>query len=304
MPEIDDDSRLDTGQIEDRRGRRASRMPGGLQLPGGAIGAGGGTIGLVITLVIALLASGVLTGGSTLGGGLGNLQDETYDGTQLAQDCQTGADAEERADCLAVAYVNSIQRYWTDEYARNGAVYEPSPTVFFTDETNTACGFATSASGPFYCPGDAKVYIDLGFLDQLRQQFGAQGGEFSMGYILAHEYGHHVQDIEGALGSIGGDRQGEESAAVRSELQADCYAGVWANNATETGLIVSLSDADIADALDAASAVGDDRIQQQTSGDVNPETWTHGSSEQRQKWFRVGYDQGDPDACDTFSGDI
>jgi predicted metalloprotease len=303
MPDFDDDAKLDTSQIEDRRGQRATRMPG-LPIPMGGMAAGGGTIGIIITIVVALLASGVLTGGSSLGGNLNNLDGQTSDNSQLATNCQTAASAEERADCLAVAYVNSIQRYWTDEYARNGAVYEPSPTVFFTDETNTACGFATSASGPFYCPGDAKVYIDLGFLDQLRGQFGAQGGEFSMGYILAHEYGHHVQDIEGTLGSIGGDRQGEESAAVRSELQADCYAGVWANNATETGLIVSLSTADIADALDAASAVGDDRIQQQTSSDVNPETWTHGSSEQRQKWFRIGYDQGDPDACDTFSGDI
>jgi predicted metalloprotease len=301
MPDIDDDARLDTGQIEDRRGRRAMRVPG---IPMGGLTAGGGTIGIIITIVVLLLSTGILGGGSSLGGGLNNLQDETYDGTTLAQDCQTGADAEERADCLAVAYVNSVQRYWTDEFARRGAVYEPSRTAFFTDETNTACGFATSASGPFYCPRDAKVYIDLGFFDELRERFGAQGGEFSMGYVLAHEYGHHIQDIEGTLGSIGGDRQGEESTAVRVELQADCYAGVWAHNATQTGIIASLSQADIADALDAASAVGDDRIQQQTSGDVNPETWTHGSSEQRQKWFGVGYDRGDRDACDTFSGGI
>lgn len=303
MPDFDDDARLDTSQIEDRRGRRAARMPG-LPVPMGGMAAGGGTIGIIITIVVALLASGVLTGGSSLGGGLGNLQGESYDGTQLAADCETAASAEERQDCQAVAYVNSIQRYWTDEYARNGAVYEPSTTVFFTDEVSTGCGFATSASGPFYCPRDAKVYIDLGFLDQLRDQFGAQVGEFTMGYILAHEYGHHIQDIEGTLGSIGGDRQGEESTAVRVELQADCYAGVWANNATETGLIKSLDATDIPDALNAAAAVGDDRIQEQVSGEVNPETWTHGSSEQRQRWFTRGYERGDPDVCDTFSGGI
>lgn len=298
MPIINRRGRLDTGQIEDRRGAGGF---GGMRLPGGGLAAGGGGLGLLITLGILLL-SGVLGGQGGLGAGLNNLDQQTYDGTTLANDCQTGADAEERQDCLMVAYVNSIQRYWTDEYARNGEVYEPAKTVFFTDGTQTGCGVASSASGPFYCPGDGKAYIDLGFLEELRTRFGAAGA-FAPAYVMAHEYGHHVQDLKGTLGEIGGDRQGEESAGVRSELQADCYAGVWAKAGTDSGIITGLGETDIDEALNAAAAVGDDRIQSQ-SGQVNPETWTHGSSAQRQTWFKIGYASGDPDDCDTFSGDI
>jgi hypothetical protein len=296
MPVFKRGGRLDTGQIEDRRGARG--------VPGGGLAVGGGGLGLLITLAIVVLFGGNVLDSGGLGAGLNNLDQQQYDGTTIAQDCQTGADAEERQDCQMVAYVNSIQRYWTDEYARDGAVYEPAKTVFFTDATQTGCGSASSDSGPFYCPGDGKVYIDLGFLDDLRTRFGAQGGPFASAYILAHEYGHHVQDLKGTLAEIGSDREGAESAGVRSELQADCFAGVWANNAAETGIITSLSAADIADGLDAAASVGDDRIQAASQGSVNPESWTHGSSEQRQKWFNAGYDSGEPDACDTFSGDI
>jgi predicted metalloprotease len=295
MPVFNRRTRLDTSQVEDRRGMRMAM--GGLAL-------GGGTTGIIITHVLVLLfGTGILSGGG-LGSGLGNLQDETYDGSTLAQDCQTGADATERQDCQMVAYVNSIQRYWTDQYARDGKVYKPAKTTFFTDQVQTACGFASSATGPFYCPADGKVYVDLGFLDELHSRFGASGGPFASAYVLAHEYGHHVQNLRGELGSVAGDPQGAESAAVRTELQADCLAGVWAANATETGVITALTAADIPDALSAASAVGDDRIQEQVTGRVNPETWTHGSSGQREKWFTTGYQSGDPDACDTFSGDI
>jgi len=301
MPIFNRGGKLDTGQIEDRRG--SSGGMGGLSLPiPGGLATGGGTIGLLITIGLFILFSGVLGGGG-LGSGLENLNDTTSDNTQIAQDCQTGADAQERQDCQTVAYVNSIQRYWTDEYARDGKVYEEAKTVFFTDATQTGCGTASSNTGPFYCPGDGKVYIDLGFLDELHSRFGAQGGPFAAAYVLAHEYGHHIQDLKGTLADIGSDRQGAESAGVRSELQADCLAGVWANNAAETGIITSLSSGDIADGLDAAAAVGDDRIQS-ASGGVNPETWTHGSSAQRQKWFNVGYEAGNQGACDTFSGDI
>ncbi len=306
MPIFNKRGKLDTSQVEDRRGMRVGGMPPGLAF-------GGGTVGIIITIVVLLLGGGNVldSGGSDggLGGGLGGLQDETVgDNSTLSEDCQTGADAAAREDCQMVAYINSIQRYWTDEYARQGKVYEPATTTFFTDAVNTACGQASSAVGPFYCPGDGKVYIDLGFFDELRERFGARAGDFAPAYVLAHEYGHHIQDLEGTLGNASGET-GAESTAVRIELQADCFAGVWAGNATEgiggeAPIITALRPSDIADALDSAEAVGDDRIQEATQGQVNPEAWTHGSSEQRQAWFTTGYDSGDPAVCDTFSGDI
>ncbi|MBA4180339.1 MAG: hypothetical protein C0506_07110 [Anaerolinea sp.] len=299
--DINDDAKLDTSQVSDQRGRRMGGLPGGIAI-------GGGGIGLLFAVIVLLLGGNPLSTEGGLGG-LGSLQDlttggEAPGGSTLAQDCQTGADAERRDDCRIVAFVNSIQKYWTDEYKRRGGTYVPSQTTFFSGQVPTGCGTASSAVGPFYCPADKKVYIDLGFFKELQTKFGARGGPFAEAYILAHEYGHHVQDLEGTLSKIGNDREGPTSKAVRSELQADCLAGVWANNATETGFITSLSQEDIAAGLDAASAVGDDRIQKEFQGTVNPETWTHGSSEQRQKWFTIGFEEGDMDACDTFSGGI
>lgn len=291
MPVFNRRGKLDTSQVEDRRGR------------GAGLAVGGGAVGLIVTLLAAfLLGGGVLDTSNGLGS-LGALEDQTV-GSALSEDCQTGADAAEREDCAMVAYINSIQQYWTAEYAIQNELYERSTTTFFTGQVQTACGFASSAVGPFYCPADAKVYIDLDFFDELRDRFGASGGDFAPAYVLAHEYGHHIQDLEGTLASSSSNETGEDSAAVRVELQADCFAGVWANNAAETGIITRLTAADIGDALSAASAVGDDRIQERTQGQVNPESWTHGSSEQRQHWFSVGHDTGDPAACDTFSGDV
>jgi predicted metalloprotease len=274
-------------------------LPGGLTI-------GGGGLGLVLTLLAALIfGGGLLDSGSGLGGGLGRLEDETVgSGSTLSQECQTGADALERQDCLMVAYVNSIQEFWTEEYQSRGAVYEPATTTFFTDQVSSGCGVASSAMGPFYCPRDLRIYIDLGFFDELQARFGGGGGDFAPAYVLAHEYGHHVQNLSGTLAAESSNDTGPDSPAVRIELQADCFAGVWAGNAAGSGVITRLTPEDITQAMDAASAVGDDRIQERVEGRVNPERWTHGSSEQRQRWFMTGYESRNTDSCDTFSGSV
>jgi predicted metalloprotease len=267
---------------------------------GGPVLAGGGGIGIVGLVIFVLYT--VLGGGSGDLGALGSLDGQSVSTgapSSLGQDCQTGADANSRQDCRIVADVNSIQAYWAS--AVRG--YTTAKTVFYTDAVQTGCGAASSQVGPFYCPADKQVYIDLGFFDELQSRFGAQGGPFAEAYVLAHEYGHHIQDLLGSL-SRAQEGSGPESGSVRIELQADCYAGVWANHAVETGLIESLTQADINSGIDAAGAVGDDRIQERTQGQVNPETWTHGSSEQRRRWFSKGYETGKPSACNTFAGSI
>jgi predicted metalloprotease len=290
-------ARLDPGQVTDVRGRRIGRR-GGLALGGGGLGGGA----LLLVLLFMFLGGG---------GGLGQLapledqqvgQGDTP--SQVSQECRTGADANERQDCRIVAVVNSVQEFWDGVFERSGERYPYADTVFFTDQVSTGCGAASSQVGPFYCPRDQLVYIDLGFFDELQSRFGAGGAPFAQAYVIAHEYGHHVQNQTGVLERIGSDRQGPESRAVRAELQADCYAGVWAANAVETGIIEQLTQADVNAGLDAASAIGDDRIQETTQGQVNPETWTHGSSEQRRRWFSRGYERGRPAACDTFTGSI
>jgi len=277
-------ARLDPGQVRDLRGR------GGL-----AIGGLGG-IGILIALAWVLL------GGDPSQIPVNTLDDERIGAgasSDIAAECQTGADANLREDCRIVGYVNSVQAYWSG--ALQG--YQEAPTTFFTDAVGTACGNATSAVGPFYCPLDTSVYIDLGFFDQLETRLGAEGGPLAEAYVIAHEYGHHVQNLLGLLEGGGGDT-GAESRAVRIELMADCFAGVWAANAVSTGYLEPITEQQVAQALDAAAAVGDDRIQERAQGQVNPETWTHGSSAQRQEWFRIGLDSGDPDACDTLNADL
>jgi predicted metalloprotease len=288
-------ARLDPSQVTDVRGRRVGR--GGLALGGGGLG----LAGLVIYLLFALLS-----GGEGLGQ-LAPLEDQQVGRGdtpgEVSEECRTGEDANERQDCRIVGVVNSVQAFWNTVFQRSDRQYPYADTVFFTGEVQTECGFASSQVGPFYCPRDQQVYIDLGFFDELESRFGA-GGDFAEAYVIAHEYGHHVQNQLGVLERIGSDRQGPESRAVRAELQADCFAGTWAANAVETGLIEELTQADINEGLNAASAIGDDRIQEQTQGQVNPETWTHGSSEQRRRWFSRGYEEGRPAVCDTFTGSI
>src|SRR5215216_4744818 len=219
-------ARLDPDQVTDVRGRRMGG--GGLALGGGGLGGAALIIFLLFTL---------LSGGGALGGELAPL-DEQQVGRgdtpgEVSEACRSGEDADERQDCRIVGVVNSVQRFWDGVFQRSNRQYRYVDTVFFTDQVQTGCGFASSQVGPFYCPRDQKVYIDLDFFDELESQFGAENSAFTQSYVIAHEYGHHVQNQMGVLERIGNDTQGPESRAVRSELQADCYAGVWASHAKE-----------------------------------------------------------------------
>jgi uncharacterized protein len=284
---FDPNAQLDPSQVTDVRG--SSRVGG----RGGGLAVGGGGIGLVIAIIYILLGGN--PGDVINSGGSGQGVDPNTPTSSAIASCKTGADANQREECAIVGYANSIQAFWATQISG----YEKSNVVLFTDGVSTGCGDATSSTGPFYCPPDKLVYIDLGFFKELEQRFGAKDAPFARAYVLAHEYGHHVQDLVGDLQP--GTDTGPTSRSVRTKLQADCYAGVWAHNAQATGFIQPLTQDQIAAADAAAQAVGDDHIQQQSGGGVDPDSFTHGTSEQRVRWFTTGYQSGKPADCDTFN---
>ncbi|GAB3873729.1 neutral zinc metallopeptidase [Dactylosporangium cerinum] len=311
--EFNDDADLDSSQVNDLRGSTSGGGGGGggiggipIPIPGG----GGGKMGLIITLIVLALVvcgGGGLFGSGLLGGGGGG--DQQADNSDIEKRCdKSNKDRFNDADCRNLLYINSVQAYWTAELPQAfGKQYQPAKTNYFNGAVNTGCGQADSGVGPFYCPSDSQVYIDLTFYNELSSRFGAKG-EFAAPYVIAHEYGHHIQNLLGTNAKVQPGDTGPTSGSVRLELQADCYAGTWAFHATETKdkegdavLFKSITQQDINEALEAAQAIGDDTIQKKSGSGVNPDAFTHGTSAQRQKWFKIGFDKGDPKLCDTFS---
>ncbi|GAB3924756.1 neutral zinc metallopeptidase [Kribbella albertanoniae] len=290
------DADLDTSGIEDTRGSGGGRSGG---LPGGMIPVGGGVGGLILLVIIVLLNGGIPGLGSD---GTGEPTSENT-GPGSLNACKNVTTSKE---CRFVADQNSIEGFWATELPRRGKKYIPAPMRVFEGQVSTGCGPATSAVGPFYCPPDKRVYLELGFFRTMETELDAKGGDFAEAYVIAHEYGHHIQNLYGILGRIK-TRSGPTSDAVRSELQADCLAGIWTNHATTVPskngkpFILELTDEDIAIGLDAAASVGDDRIQSKTQGQVTPESFSHGTAEQRMRWFKAGLDSGDMTTCDTWS---
>jgi predicted metalloprotease len=286
---------LDPGEVIDERGAGGPGLSPGLGcLPLALIGGGGGGA-IVGLLLLLLLLFGAFSGGGASSSHVAGSND-------LATQCTTGAAAAQNSDCQVVAVVDSVQSYWSTALPQQRHVqYAEAPTVLYTDELSTGCGTATTSIGPFYCPVDKRVYLDLSFFKDLQTQLGAQGGAFAQAYVIAHEYGHHVQDLLGTLDRVGNPTEGATGTSVRLELQADCYAGVWAHHAQDTKIIENVTPADIEDALNAAAAVGDDRIQRSENGKVKPDTFTHGTSAQRDRWFSAGDARGNMADCDTFA---
>ncbi|MGV3707699.1 MAG: neutral zinc metallopeptidase [Gemmatimonas sp.] len=276
--------------LEDRRGSSGGRGLGG----GGGIRLGLG--GTVIVLILSLVFGQDFF--SLLGGAGGVAVDQ---GPPPASAPVSSSASEDRTVEFVNFMLNDAERTWTEIFAAAGQNYDKPRLVLFRDNIQSACGFAQSATGPFYCPGDRKVYIDLGFFDELSQRFGAPG-EFARAYVLAHEFGHHVQNMLGTERELRRAQQANPQRAnalsVSMELQADCYAGIWAAAANRRGVV---EPGDIEGGLRAAAAVGDDRLQRMGQGHVNPESFTHGSSADRMKWFERGYTEGKVSSCDTFN---
>lgn len=270
--------------IEDRRGARGVGRAG--------VGVGGGVLLLVLSL---LFGRNLFEEVQPAPGG-------TVATTQSGDVAPVSESPEERERAQFVSFVlDDAQETWARLFQQSGGQYQDAKLVLFRNVVASECGVAESAAGPFYCPLDQKAYIDLGFYDELRDRFGAQG-DFAQAYVLAHELGHHVQNLLGTAGEVRQLQQARPSMAnelsVRLELQADCYAGVWANSTRERQL---LEQGDVEEALGAASAVGDDRIQSRTGGSINPESFTHGTAAERASWFQRGFASGNPESCDTFS---
>jgi predicted metalloprotease len=329
--ELNENAGLDTSQVEDMRrgGSGGGGTGGGLGGLGGLFpsGGGGGKIGggLIGVLVIGLIACLCFGGGKF--GGMGNFGDlgglgstgnndtSTVNNTDIQQTCAvSNPDRFNNEACRNLLYINSIQNYWQSALPQFfHQPYQTATTRYFSGQVNTACGSATAGVGPFYCPGDNHVYIDLSFYQELANRFGAKGA-FAQAYVLAHEYGHHIQSLLGIEQAMRRAQQRDPRNAnqysVLLELQADCFAGVWAANASRTSdangqpLFKSLTTQDIQEALDAAAAVGDDAIQQRSGQRVNEGAFTHGSSAQREQWTYKGYTSGDPRRCDTFGNSL
>jgi predicted metalloprotease len=314
--ELNENANLDTSQVEDLRGSTGGGG-GGFGGGGGGFGGipipiGGGKIGLIVTLVIVV---GMLCLGGGLGSNLlgGKSGDQQADNSSLEKKCAaSNANRFQDVDCRNLLYINSIQAFWKVEMpAAFGAQYQSATTRFFSASVNTGCGAADSGVGPFYCPADKHVYIDLTFYNELSNRFGASG-EFAAPYVLAHEYGHHIQDLVGTEAKMRQLQQRDQANAnqysVMLELQADCYAGVWAKGATGTTdasgqkLFKSITAQDIQEAVDTAASIGDDTIQKKAGQEVDQDKFTHGTSAQRQQWFKQGYNTGEPKQCDTFNG--
>jgi predicted metalloprotease len=313
-------ARLDTSRVRDtgRGGGGGGGMGGGpmrIPMPGGSK-AGGGIGGVLIIILFIVLTQCVGGGTGGTGGGsalpidTGNAgsDDSRMGDSERYANCDSGADANEDPDCARIAVENSLYAYWSQTLPEQaGQELRPAQMNTFSGGVDTGCGQATSQVGPFYCPADQQIYLDTTFFtDVLEGQLGGQGGDFVEPYVIGHEYGHHIQNLMGTMGKVR-TQQGPQSDAVRLELQADCYAGMWTRAASGTTdqdgvqIFEALDQGDIEEALDSAKTVGDDRIQQKSGGRVDPEGWTHGSSEQRMAWFTTGYEQGTLEACDTFA---